>query len=180
MSELARVLRKLSQKPGEESQVFVGIVTEVNLSDRTCIVAPVDGSADVYDVRFQAAIESSTGCFMTPKQGSEVIVVMLNPATGFIASQSEVESFEIMINDKVLVLDKEGLMLKGTTTNLASSIESTLDLMSSLLDTLLAFQVLVGQAPSTAVSPASIASLTQHKAEVELLKTQFNSILNKP
>lgn len=71
-------------------------VAEVDTAENTCNCEPIDGSADLLDVKLMA--QSANGFLIIPKAGSTVIVTMLNKYTGFVSMFSEVE--EIQLNGK--------------------------------------------------------------------------------
>lgn len=55
----------------------------------TCDCTPLDGSAELLDVRLQAQVEN--GWALIPKDGSIVTVTMINQFTGFVSQVSEID-----------------------------------------------------------------------------------------
>lgn len=84
---LRDALRDLT-KPAESYYSVVCTVSDV--TDETCNCSPVNGDADILDVRLQADVK--TGILIKPKDGSIVVVTMLNKHTGFVSMFSEVDS----------------------------------------------------------------------------------------
>ena len=67
-------------------------VKSVNESDRLCDCTPVDGGADILEVKLMANIDK--GFYVIPKVGSFVIVSKTSPSAGYIAMFSEVDNIE--------------------------------------------------------------------------------------
>jgi hypothetical protein len=97
----------------------MGIVKEV--TGKTCTVAPVDGSADLYEVKLNA--DDKTAVLPIPSIGSIVIVDFLDDSNAFVAMFSEFDSYKIDINGSVLYIDKDGLVLKKGAFSLMGIIE---------------------------------------------------------
>ena len=72
-----------------------GVVAEVlSVSGTTCTVSPIDGSADIEDVRLQT--EAASGILCIPVVGSFVVVQMLNDVEGVVVMFSELESIKFL------------------------------------------------------------------------------------
>ena len=98
-------------KTGDEVYAKVCEVLEVNASDKTIDVKPIDGTSEIYTVRLQA--ESKTGgLVLIPKAGSMVVVVFLNKNNAVVVNTSEIEVFELKISGLELAIDKDGFLLK--------------------------------------------------------------------
>lgn len=69
----------------EEMYSIVGTAGNINESERTCDVSPLNGNADILGVRLQASLDSTTGFVQIPANGSKVVVTFINPQTGFVA-----------------------------------------------------------------------------------------------
>jgi hypothetical protein len=91
-------------KNEEEIYSLIGVVAEVDESKRTTTVFPIDGSAQIYDVKLQANESGTTGLVQIPTEGSEVVVKFLSKETAFVSLCTEV--------DKVLI-DTEEITING-------------------------------------------------------------------
>lgn len=75
-------------------------VDSVDENNRTCTVTPVNGDAQIQDVRLQAAIGADqVGQFVIPATGSYVIVSMTSEYAGFVSMFSEVERVDLVGTD---------------------------------------------------------------------------------
>lgn len=79
----------------EQVYSLTGTVTGIDADNRTCTVKPVNGDAEIFDVRLQAVIGNDSGVVVFPASGSVVLVTMLNPHAGFISLCSDVDRVEI-------------------------------------------------------------------------------------
>ena len=68
-------------------------VKSVDTTDNICDCEPIDGSADLLEVRLMA--QNSTGFLIIPKVNSIVVVTMINKYTGYVAMFSEVEEIQL-------------------------------------------------------------------------------------
>jgi len=68
-------------------------VKSVNDTDRLCDCTPVDGGADILEVKLMA--NADKGFYVIPKVGSFVIVAKTSPSAGYIAMFSEVSDIEL-------------------------------------------------------------------------------------
>jgi hypothetical protein len=84
-------VRRLVHDPQSAHYGIIGKVTAVN--NKTCDVAPLNGDADILEVRLQA--EQKKGILITPVVGSVVIVSMLSKDEGFVSMFSEVDEIEL-------------------------------------------------------------------------------------
>ena len=73
---ISGVIKKIS-KSSDEVYAKVCEVLEVNMQETTVDVKPIDGTAEIFDVRLQAESETG-GLVIFPKVGSMVLVVFLN------------------------------------------------------------------------------------------------------
>jgi hypothetical protein len=86
----------------QEIYSIVCTVDSVDLGDRTCVCTPVNGGAELQDVRIQASIGSSVGFFIEPTVDSQVIVSFLSREIAYISLFSEIENVYLDFNDKVI------------------------------------------------------------------------------
>lgn len=87
---VAAAIREIA-KSNDEVYSTVAQVTAVNETQRTCTVAPVDGTATVYNVRLQAAINGKEGFVAIPKTNSFVIITFLDRNTAYVGVMSELD-----------------------------------------------------------------------------------------
>jgi hypothetical protein len=65
----------------------------VDLNEKTCICVPINGDAEIWDVKLMA--KNQTGLFIIPKDNSDVIVTMTNKTSGYVAMFSELEEIQL-------------------------------------------------------------------------------------
>jgi hypothetical protein len=98
MNEIGKYIQKLADS-GDEIYAQVCRVLSVDRGERTCEVAPLNGSAGIPGVRLQADLNSNTGVLVVPVVGSNVLVNFLNKNAGFVALCSEVEDVQLRGNE---------------------------------------------------------------------------------
>jgi hypothetical protein len=79
----------------EKIYSIVGVVSDIDVSTRTCTVSPIDDSPDLFDVRFQASESLSEGINIIPTDGSFVVVSFMNKTTAVIINTSDIDKIEI-------------------------------------------------------------------------------------
>ena len=112
MSEKKERLRQALQKLNARSfHTVVATVKSVDRQELSCDVEPLDGGADMFDVRLRAALDTERGgLVLLPTVGSTVLVSAINDNWNFpyVAMVSEVdlitvktqqESLKTLLND---------------------------------------------------------------------------------
>ena len=102
---------KTITKSSEEIYAKVCKVLEVNVSEKTVDVKPIDDSAEIFDVRLQAESETG-GLVLFPKVGSMVLVVFINKNNAAVVNTSEIEKLELVIEKSELQIDKDKFLFK--------------------------------------------------------------------
>lgn len=176
MSEILRALRAAVASPDEIYSV-VGTVAAIDEAARTCDVEPLDGSAQIFGCRLQAAIDGQNGLVVFPKKGSAVVASFFSKDTAFVALAAEIDRIEAVIEGQTLDFDQKGLRLKSDSSDVRTEADALLDELSKLIDTLLAFQLTTNMGLTIAVAPPVIQKLTQHKTKLAQIKTGFGSFL---
>ncbi|MDH4127175.1 MAG: hypothetical protein OEV44_00365 [Spirochaetota bacterium] len=115
------------------------IVKSVDIAKRICICTPVDGSADILNVRLEADINVNSedepinsnpkGCFIVPKVDSLVGVTFLSKTEAFINIWTEIE----------------GIIVKTTTFTFNDGSYGGLIKISDLVDRLKDYETLLTQ-----------------------------------
>lgn len=88
-------LREAILKIVEDGQNFeiyskIGVVSEIDKVLNTCDVAPLDGEAEILDVKL-VATEEATGLIVYPVDGSNVIITFIDKDTAFLSMCTDVE-----------------------------------------------------------------------------------------
>lgn len=97
----------------QEIYSLVCNVDSVDLTDRTCVCTPVNGGAELQDVRIQASIGSSIGLFIEPEVDSKVVVSFLSREIAYISLYSEIKNVHLNFTEKVIFNDgNNGAMVK--------------------------------------------------------------------
>ncbi len=176
MNEIKEAIKKLAQT-GEEVYSLVATVTAVDDAERTCDVTPVNGDADIFAVRLQAALSGDSGVVLIPVVGSEVVVSFLSKEAAFVTAYGEVKAIQIDIGEKGLMVDENGLRISSASTDFKTEIDALLDEMKALVTTLKTFQVLTPSGPSTAATGTSLTNLVQHDGKLTAIKQRFSTLL---
>lgn len=156
---IAEAIEQLA-KSNHEIYSLVGTVESIDEGKRTCDVQPSNGDALIYGVRLQAEMDRSDGIVAIPKKGSYVIVTFLNKLTGYVALTSEIDHIHV-----------------ETSQDLATELESLLDIIDSLIGILQNFQVMTPMGPSTNVMPQVLTELIQQQTKLATNKTNFKQII---
>ncbi len=188
-------LQKLTAT-GEELYAKVCTVHRVDKENNYCDVIPVDGTAELFDVSFQADSQGGGLCFY-PAVNSKVLVVFINKHHACICQVSEVDLMELAIDKMEFSVDKEKLKLKNGDVEflineaglnlekgkvkfsvgkdgflLKTETQSLKKLMVELLD---AIQAMVFTAPGG--SPAALTTKLLNASTFTELQTKFNTLL---
>jgi hypothetical protein len=177
MTEIARAIRAMS-KSSDEVYAVVAEVLSVDKTARTCDVQPLNGDAEVFDVRLQSAIDGATGMWYLPKAGTRVVIVFISKEAAVVALAEEVELVELKIGGQVLQVTDKGLALGSGSGDLRAEMDALFEQLAKLMDTLTKFQLATNVGPTVAVMPQSVAAVTQHKADLNAIHTKFKSYLN--
>ena len=145
-------------KTDDEIYAKIGTVKEIDTSQGTAIVEPLDGTASIMQVYLQA---DEGGVYITPKVGSMVAVVFINKEMGVIGSHSEITDYQIKIENTFLQINKDGFLLKKENETLKA-------LMSDLLKAIKAMKFTTNQGPTINLI---------NRADFEALETRFNNLL---
>lgn len=177
MNELSKAIRAIAQTDDETYSV-IGIVTEIDEAARVVSVAPINGDAELLDIRLQAAQKQTVGAVFFPKKGSAVVVTFLAKNNGYVALFSEVEKCLWTVDKQEFEFTKNGVKLTNGQASLADEMGKLLDTMDALIQTLLQFQLATNVGPTISVMPQVVSLLTQHKTDFLAIKTQLKTILN--
>lgn len=144
-------------------------VISVDEDTRSCEVAPVDGTANVTNVRLQASLSQSVGMVSIPKVGSKVMVTFFNQSKGFVSLATEV--------DKVLLDCEEVTMNGGDNGGMVNikTLVTELNKNNAMLNALLA---VIGGAPipEPGLGAASVFQAALNAATAALSLGSFDSI----
>ena len=91
-SEIVKGLDKLALKHIHNPS-FVCTVSDVSLADLTCTCTPVNGDADLLDVRLMS--QSANGFLILPSVDSIVIVSSIDNLTYYVSMFSEVDEIQL-------------------------------------------------------------------------------------
>ena len=168
-------LQKLTAT-GEELYAKVCTVHRVDKENNYCDVIPVDGTAELFDVSFQADSQGGGLCFY-PTVNSNVLVVFINKHHACICQVSELDLMKLVINKMEFSVDKDGLSLKNGDVEflvnqsgflLKKKDESLKKLMTELLDARQAMVFTIPQGSTT---------LLQNASTFKTIQKRFNTLL---
>lgn len=103
MDEIGKMLRKITEDKSAEIYSVVCTVESVDVSKRTADVAPINGNAEIFDVRLQSALNGSNGLCIFPVVGSVVVVTFLNKLTGYVSLFSEVDKITLDTENEITI-----------------------------------------------------------------------------
>ena len=162
---LKELLEELT-KTQEEVYSIVGTIESVDKIARTCVVIPLDEPEDkLYGVRLQAAQNDTKGLVQVPVKGSIGIVTFLNRQTGYLALASEIETFEVVVENYKLALNNEGLLLDSGAATLGG-------VFLDIISTLKTYKLTTNTGVTIAPTPDTMANLLAIESTIKtLLKT---------
>jgi hypothetical protein len=94
---IQEAIKMITQRELARSEMYCVLCTvnSVDTSERTCEVTPLNGKADLFDVRFQAELSLTEGLFIEPKVNSTVLVAFINSVQAAVIMCSEIENIYI-------------------------------------------------------------------------------------
>lgn len=108
-SSLKDAMDEFFRRGLSDQQVYYkfGQATEINTTEYTFTFVPLDGTANVVDVKMKTVANGDKDDFFiaVPKEGSSVIVIYETPITAFCVLAKEVEEFLITCNDVKVTTD---------------------------------------------------------------------------
>ncbi len=176
--ELKEAINKLASKPGEQYSIPC-IVTAVDIDQRTCDVAPINGDAAVYGVKLQSNINLTIGCVLVPKVDSHVIIAWLNKETAYVALTGEIEKTIVTIENVEITHSSSGISINSSSTTLREQIDALVALMDGILTTLENFQLNTTGAPgpTIGVMPQVLTDIAMHRASLMQFSNDINTII---
>lgn len=177
---LAESIKKLA-KSNDEVYSSIGKVVSVDKDNNTIDVQPVNGDAEILEVRLQSQIASDKGIVVYPSLDSLVIVTWVNEVTAYVAMCEEVDEVSLKIENQEFRIDASGIAHKSGASDLASTVSSMMTLMNDLLTNLTTFKVISSApgAPSGAVFPDNLIKLQKSKVDLTAIETAFKQLLNE-
>jgi hypothetical protein len=166
-NDFAGAIKKLT-KTSDEVYAKVCEVIEVNQSEKTIDVKPIDGTAEIFDVRLQAESETG-GLVLFPKKGSAVLVVFINKNCAAVVNTSEITNYELKIRNCEFSIDKEGFLLKKEN-------ETLKKLMADLLKAIKQMKFTVATTGTAAAQTGSTLVMTNLTQFIDV-ETRFNQFL---
>jgi hypothetical protein len=104
MSKIKDILLEFVSIWGDQNQIYSKQCTikSVDVDKRICVCTPVDGGADILEVRLEADItidsesepvdSDSKGWFVVPAEGSLVIITFTSKTDAFVSAWTEIET----------------------------------------------------------------------------------------
>ena len=166
-NNIPNVIRKISQN-SDEVYAKVAQVLTIDSTNKTVDVKPVDGSAEVFNVRLQAESETG-GLIIYPKIGSMVLVVFLNKNNAVVVNASAIDAIEVDIRDVSFKIDKDGFLLKKQN-------ETLKKLMGDLIGAIKTMKFTVATTGSASAQSGQTI-LLQNIASFTSIENRFNQLL---
>ena len=108
---------KKAVETGAEIYSVIGTIKSVDKSKRTCVVIPVDGSPEIFGVRYTATESDSGGFIANPANGAFVVVTFFDDNNAFVSLVTQIDTF-VINNDagdmKTILLDLIAMIGKIT------------------------------------------------------------------
>jgi len=91
ITDIKDAIRRINPQTNNYSVVCT--VSEIDTAKCVCNCTPIDGSAILVNVRINAS--DKDGFKLIPKDGSSVLVTLINKTTGYVAMVSEVDEIHL-------------------------------------------------------------------------------------
>jgi phage baseplate assembly protein gpV len=117
--EIKDILKKLHENQDEIYSILCSVV-EVDEGQRTIHAKPLNGSAEIFDVRLQTMLSGVIGIVNFPKVGSDVIVNFISKEVAYVALNSEIEKIQLNIGDMSFFVDATNANLDVENTSIIS------------------------------------------------------------
>jgi hypothetical protein len=130
--DIKEALRLLIQRINTQQDSGGKICTVLEVNGNTAVCRPVNGDADILDVRLTAH-EADAIWTLTPKEGSVVIVEWLSPDAAYISQVSEVSDVSCKIGEVEYHLNADGMLLKKGDDNLLEALELIIESVEVIL-----------------------------------------------
>jgi hypothetical protein len=175
---IKEVIRKLANTD-EEVYSIIAKVVNVDNTNRTVDVSPINGDAPIIDVKLQALEKSEDGLVMIPAVGSFVIVTFIDDVKAFVTSTDVLDSILVNIGSQAIRINSEGIAVKSSITDLSDELSTFVDIIKGILSDLEQFKVLCSGpgSPSSAVFPASIGKLKQRSIQLDEMRNKLQTII---
>jgi hypothetical protein len=103
---IQEIIQRLADK-GQEVYGLICEVVSVDTEKRSCEVKPINGTANIEDVRIQASYELQEGFWIKPKVGSFVVVNFLDNNNAYIVLTEKIEEFAVKIEGTELLIKND-------------------------------------------------------------------------
>lgn len=135
MYEIGKMIKTIAEDKTAEIYSVVCTVESVDEGQRTADVAPINGNAEIFDVRLQSSLNGLNGLCIFPVVGSVVVVTFLNKLTGYISLFSEIEKIVLDVNDTIEINGgtNGGIVKVNDLLNKLNAVENDLNNLKSLL-----------------------------------------------
>lgn len=179
-ASIEALIKKLAQT-GAEIYAKVAKVLEVRTDLRQIDVAPIDGTATIFNVRLQAD-DAGIGLLKIPKVGSMVVVVFITKHQAVMVNDSGLEAFICSVHQNRIHLDKDKLelLIGGNTFEidqhgflLKKQNETLKILISDLISAIQNMSFLVATPDTLTGTTTQMTNLPEFMA----IKTRFNQFL---
>lgn len=132
MDNIKQLLQNIVKDPTVENYSIVCSVLDCDEAERSVDVQPLNGDAEIFDVRLQSEFNSTAGFCLIPSVGSVVIVTFLNNKTGYVSTFSEIA--KVLINcDEITFNDgtNNGIVKIDPLVNKINALENKLNSLIS-------------------------------------------------
>jgi hypothetical protein len=109
MLEIKDLIKKLVSDQ-EEIYSLIAVVNEVDEEKRTCNLKPVNGTAELFDVRLQSSVNSETGVVLFPKIGSYVVANFISKELAYITKTDQITKIKVLINETSIEIDEDNFI----------------------------------------------------------------------
>ena len=118
--EIKDIFKKLSENQDEIYSVLCSVI-EVDESQRTIHAKPLNGSAEIFDVRLQTMLSGVIGIVNFPKVGSDVIVNFISKEVAYVALNSEIKKIQLNIGEMSFFVDATNANLEVENVSVTAS-----------------------------------------------------------
>ena len=129
------LLREITKDRTVEIYSVLCSVDSVDPTERTIDATPLNGDAQIFNIRLQSEINSNIGLCIFPVVGSVVIVTFMNKLTGFVSTFSEIDKILIDTTNEIIFDggSNGGLIKVNDLVSKLNTVENDLNTLKNIL-----------------------------------------------
>ena len=174
-------IQELAKMENSQMYSLIAEVKQVDKDQNTIDVQPINGDAEIFDVRLQAGLNASEGKVFYPSIGSQVIVSFLAENLAFVTSYGQLSEAAMRIEDVQFRLDNSGLAIRNQIADLSSEMSKLFSIVEQVISTVSSMQVVSASpgSPSGLPLPFIVSKMNVEKGKLKQVKSSIESLIKQ-